>query len=161
MENFENHSNAALRETFTPEDEGNQYVIWDAKATRVLRTFPAEKPVQRGDEAPRLQWPAFKWSPDDAYVARCAVGQAIQVYELPEMGLLDKKSIKIEGVHDFEWCPMNEKDWEQRKSGKVRECMFVYWQPEAQNQPARVNLMAIPSRNVLRSKNLFNVTDVS
>jgi translation initiation factor 3 subunit B len=83
------------------------------------------------------------------------------VYELPEMGLLDKKSIKLEGVQDFEWCPMGEKDWEAKKNGKARECMMVYWQPEATNQPARVNLMAIPSRQTLRSKNLFNVTDVS
>ncbi|KAK1926394.1 eukaryotic translation initiation factor eIF2A-domain-containing protein [Papiliotrema laurentii] len=148
-----------LREPFGPEDEGNQFVVWDVKSTRVLRTFPHEQPAQRGDEPPRFQWPLFKWSPDDAYVAKVVPGSAIQVYELPSMGLLDKKSIKIEGVQDFEWCPMSEKDWEARKKGKGREVMFVYWQPEAQNQPARVNLMAIPSRNIVRSKNLFNVTD--
>lgn len=159
--NYENSPNPALRETFGPEDEGHSYVIWDIKAQKVLRTFPAEKPVQDVDGPPRLQWPAFKWSPDDAYVARVAIGQSIQIYQLPEMGLLDKKSVKIDGVQDFEWCPMSEKDWDNRKAGKGRECMLVYWQPEAVNQPARVNLMAIPSRTVLRSKNLFNVTDVS
>ncbi|ORX34361.1 eukaryotic translation initiation factor eIF2A-domain-containing protein [Kockovaella imperatae] len=159
LENYEDHANPALRETFSADDEGSQYVVWDVKTCRVLRTFAAEKPVQKGDEPPRLQWPAFKWSPDDKYVARCLVNQAIQVYELPSMGLLDKKTIKIEGVQDFEWCPMSEKDWEARKAGKGRECMFVYWQPEAANQPARVSVMGIPSRNVLRSKNLFNVTD--
>ena len=159
LENYENHANPALRETFGPEDEGNQYIIWDIKTNRVLRTFPADKVVQKGDEPPRVQWPAFKWSPDDLYVARCLVNQAIQVYELPVMGLLDKKSVKIEGVQDFEWCPMS--DWDAKKAGKARENMFAYWQPEAANQPARVSLMAVPSRTVLRSKNLFNVTDVS
>ncbi|WVQ84000.1 eukaryotic translation initiation factor 3 subunit B [Cryptococcus sp. DSM 104549] len=157
--NYENHANAALRETFGPEDEGNQFVVWDVKTTRVLRTFPADKPAANGEEAPRVSWPTFKWSPDDAYVARCNVGSGIAIYELPGMGLLDKKSVKIEGVQDFEWCPMSEKDFAARKEGKGRECLLAYWTPEAQNQPARVNLMNVPTRKVLRSKNLFNVTD--
>ena len=148
------------REPFGPEDAGNQFVVWDLKSTRPLRTFPFEQ-NGKGEEAARLNWPAFKWSPDDAYVAKVVPGQSIQIYELPSMGLLDKKSVKIDGVQDFEWCPMSEKDFDNRKKGKGRECMIVYWQPEVANQPARVNLMAIPSRNVVRAKNLFNVTDVS
>ncbi|RSH90247.1 Translation initiation factor 3 subunit b [Saitozyma podzolica] len=159
LENYEDHPTAALRETFGPDDEGNQFVVWDLKAQRVLRTFPADKPVM-GEDGPRpMSWPVFKWSPDDAYVAKVNVGQSIAVYELPGMGLLDKKSVKIEGVQDFEWCPMSDKDWEARKAGKGKENMIVYWTPEAQNQPAKVNLMGLPSRDVLRSKNLFNVTD--
>jgi translation initiation factor 3 subunit B len=159
LENYEDHPTAALRETFGPDDEGNQFVVWDLKAQRVLRTFPADKPVM-GEDGPRpMSWPVFKWSPDDAYVAKVNVGQSIAVYELPSMGLLDKKSVKIEGVQDFEWCPMSDKDWEARKAGKGKENMIVYWTPEAQNQPAKVNLMGLPSRDVLRSKNLFNVTD--
>ncbi|KAK8846741.1 eukaryotic translation initiation factor 3 subunit B [Kwoniella newhampshirensis] len=160
LENYENHSIAALRETFGPEDEGNHFVVWDVKTTRVLRTFPADKPAgANADEASRMAWPVFKWSPDDAYIARCNVGAGISVYELPSMGLLDKKSIKIEGVQDFEWCPMSDKDLAARKDGKGKENMIVFWTPEVPNQPARVNLMAIPSRTILRSKNLFNVTD--
>ena len=156
----ENHPAPAVRETFGPEDEGAQFVIWDVKYARPLRSFRADAPPSDPD-APRPQqaWPVFRFSPDDQYVARCQIGNAIQVYELPGMGLLDKKSIKIEGVQDFDWCPMSEKDWAARKEGKGKECMLVYWTPEAQNQPARVNLMAIPSRKILRSKNLFNVTD--
>jgi translation initiation factor 3 subunit B len=149
-----------LRDVFGPDDEGNQFVIWDVKTTRVLRTFPADKPVIGDDGPKQMTWPAFKWSPDDAFVARCNVGSAIAVYELPGMGLLDKKSVKIDGVQDFEWCPMGEKDWEANKAGKGKEVMLVYWTPEVPNQPARVNLMAFPSRTILRSKNLFNVTDV-
>ena len=30
---------------------------------------------------------------------------AISVYEAPEMVLLDKKSLKLEGIQDFEWSP--------------------------------------------------------
>jgi hypothetical protein len=80
----------------------------------------------------------------------------ISVYEAPSMVMLDKKSIKIEGVLDFEWCPDKE-----RGVGKDKENMLAYWTPEVENQPARVSLLAVPSRKVLRQKNLFNVSDVS
>ncbi|TYJ52427.1 eukaryotic translation initiation factor 3 subunit B [Cryptococcus floricola] len=156
LPNYENHTNAALRETFGPDDEGHQYVIWDIKTCRVLRTFPGDK---SDDGSSRVTWPAFKWSPDDAYVAKCNTNTGISVYELPGMGLLDKKSVKIDGVQDFEWCPMSTKDLQAKKEGKGKDCVLAYWTPEAQNQPARVNLMALPSRAILRSKNLFNVSD--
>ena len=87
--------------------------------------------------------------------------QAIQVYELPSMGLVDKKSIKVEGVQDIDWCPWGDRDWEAKRAGKAKENMLAYWTPEKENTPARVALMGIPSRSVLRSKNLFNVSDVS
>lgn len=161
LPNYENHPNAALRDTFGPEDEGNQYVIWDIKTTRVLRTFPGDKSAFGADDTQsRMSWPTFKWSADDSYVAKCNVGAGISVYELPTMGLLDKKSIKIEGVQDFEWSPMSQKDLIARQEGKGKECVLAFWTPEAQNQPARVNIMAVPSRTILRSKNLFNVSEV-
>ncbi|OXC62994.1 eukaryotic translation initiation factor 3 subunit B [Cryptococcus neoformans] len=160
LPNYENHPNAALRDTFGPEDEGNQYVIWDIKTTRVLRTFPGDKSAFGADDTQsRMSWPTFKWSADDSYVAKCNVGAGISVYELPTMGLLDKKSIKIEGVQDFEWSPMSQKDLIARQEGKGKECVLAFWTPEAQNQPARVNIMAVPSRTILRSKNLFNVSE--
>ena len=89
---------------FSPEDEGNNIAVWDIKTGNLLRTFPSVYP--EGDEAKKqMQWPALKWSPDDKYVARVTPGQQISVYELPGMGLQGKKSIKIEGVVDFEWRP--------------------------------------------------------
>ena len=30
---------------------------------------------------------------------------AISVYEAPDMGLLDKKSVKLDAVQDFSWSP--------------------------------------------------------
>lgn len=114
----------------------------------------------------QMQWPALKWSSDDKFVARVTPGQHISVYELPTMGLHDKKSLKIEGVVDFEWCPHGEKDKEDaekpvkaEKGAKKRENMLAYWTPEVANQPARVTLINFPSRTVLRQKNLFNVTE--
>lgn len=158
------------------EDEGNSIAVWDIKTGNLLRTFPTQNaPVSSNEDgttsAKKMQWPALKWSADDRYVARVTPGQQISVYELPGMGLLDKKSIKIDGVVDFEWCPMGDRDRDEAeneskkgaagaKGKKPKENMLVYWTPEVGNQPARVSLMSIPNRAVLRSKNLFNVTEV-
>ena len=159
------------------DDEGNSIAVWDIKTGNLLRTFPTiSSPPLNGEEGSgsrkqQMPWPALKWSPDDRYVARVTPGQQISVYELPGMGLLDKKSIKIEGVVDFDWCPMGDKDREDAakdaqtdgnsgKGKKRKENMLAYWSPEMGNQPARVSLMSIPSRTVLRSKNLFNVSEV-
>lgn len=157
---------------FSPEDEGNNIAVWDVKTGNLLRTFPTSYP--EGDDKKQLQWPALKWSADDKYVARVTLGQQISVYELPSMGLQGKKSIKIEGVVDFEWCPHGDKDREEadadakaaaggaagKGTKKPRENMLAYWTPEVANQPARVTLMNFPSRAILRQKNLFNVSDV-
>lgn len=156
------------------EDEGNSFAVWDVKTGNLLRTFPSLSNGEEGAGAKKqMQWPMLKWSPDDRYVARVTPGQQISVYELPGMGLLDKKSIKIEGVVDFEWRPLGDRDREEAdketksnvgssaRTKKPKENMLVYWTPEMGNQPARVSLMSIPSRTVLRSKNLFNVTEVS
>jgi translation initiation factor 3 subunit B len=116
-----------------------------------------------------MPWPALKWSADDRFVGRVTPGQQISIYELPSMGLQAKKSLKIEGVVDFDWCPIGDKDFEdadkELKAGgkggkKTRENMLAYWTPEVSNQPARVTLLDFPGRNILRQKNLFNVTEV-
>ncbi len=93
-------------------------------------------------------------------------GQQISVYELPGMGLLAKKSIKIDGVVDFEWCPLGEKDHEEvaralKQTGESGERKYTCVLGARGGQPTgQVSLMGIPSRAVLRSKNLFNVTEV-
>ncbi|KAH9948739.1 translation initiation factor eIF-3b, partial [Amylocystis lapponica] len=156
---------------FSPEDEGNNIAVWEVKTGNLLRTFPTLYP-EGEDVKKQLQWPALKWSADDKFVARVTPGQQISVYELPNMGLQGKKSIKIEGVVDFEWCPHGDKDREEAEKEakapangaakapkKVRENMLAYWTPEVANQPARVTLMDFPGRLILRQKNLFNVTE--
>ena len=150
---------------FSPEDEGNNIAVWDIKTGHLLRTFPSAVPEGEDGAKRQMQWPALKWSTDDQFVGRVTPGQQISVYELPSMRLHDKKSIKIEGVVDFEWCPLGDKDKEDAekatKAGKkVKENMLAYWTPEVANQPARVTVIAFPSRSILRQKNLFNVSDV-
>ena len=149
--------------SFSAEDEGNNIAIWDIKTGHLLRTFPSILPEGEGARK-QMAWPALKWSPDDKYTARLTPGQQISVYELPGMGLQGKKSLKIEGVVDFEWCPHGEKDREdaaKASSKKPIENMLAYWTPEVSNQPARVTLLNFPGRAVLRQKNLFNVSEVN
>ena len=120
-----------------PENASNprQTVVWDIKTGKEIRAFPASG---------SLLWPSFKWSHDEKYLAK-AGEHAILVYELPNMQLLEKKSIKIENLQEFQWSPSNN--------------YIACWVPEEANIPARVTIMEIPSRTVLRIMNLFNVTD--
>jgi translation initiation factor 3 subunit B len=154
---------------FSSEDEGNNIAVWDIKSGNLLRTFPTTNEESEDLQTRKqMPWPALKWSTDDKFVARVTPNTQISVYELPSMGLQGKKSIKIEGVVDFEWCPHGEKDREDpelaatgKSNKKPKENMLAYWTPEVANQPARVTLLNFPSRTVLRQKNLFNVTEVS
>ncbi|KAK9447357.1 uncharacterized protein V1518DRAFT_422015 [Limtongia smithiae] len=144
---------------FTSADEGKQIVIWNIKTGLPMRTFSAITlpESENGDPSgPRggIAWPTFKWSTDGKYFARVIPGQQIYVYETPSMGLVDKKSIKIEGVMDFEWAPGTIKGTGKKKG---EEHIISYWTPEINNQSARVTLMTIPSKEVIRTRNLFNV----
>ncbi|KAI8362858.1 translation initiation factor eIF-3b [Mortierella sp. GBAus27b] len=138
---------------FGSEDEGNQIAIWDVKSGALLRTFPST--TSQSSSRATVPWPMFKWSPSERYFARVTPGSLISVYETPSMGLLNKKSIKVDGVVDFEWAPQSSID----KSGKLKDDMLAYWTPEVDNQPARVTLVNIPSQDIVRTKNLFNVSD--
>jgi len=73
-----------------------------------------------------------------------AEGQ-ISVFEAPSMELLDRKSIRAEGLRGFDWCP--------------KANLLAYWAPEKQQQPARVVLVEVPSKKEVRRKPLFHVED--
>ena len=143
------------------EEDGKNYIIWDVATAKPLRSFvtldlPGPSTDAEGNPIKKkIQWPAFKWSADAKYVARMTQGQSISVYELPRMNLMDKTSIKIEGVMDFEWCPTNP----QRDNIREYEQLLCYWTPEMGSNPAKVGLMSIPSKEIVRTRNLFNVSD--
>jgi len=149
------------------DEDGRNYIIWDLATGRPLRSFymhdlpsapegPDGQPVKK-----QVPWPAFKWSADDKYVARMLEGHSISVYELPKMNLLapvgktNKSTVVIEGVMDFEWAPAKP----QRDSVKKYEQLFCFWTPEIGSNPAKVGLMSIPSKEIVRTRNLFNVVD--
>lgn len=141
---------------FSEYDEGNHTIVWDIKTGALLRSFAA-LPTEAQQKT--VRWPMFKWSPSDKYFARVVPGQQLSVYEAPSMGLVGKKSIKIEGIVDFEWSPSLGEKSDSKLNQK--EEMLAYWTPEVGNQPARVTMMAMPSKEIVRTKNLFNVSDVS
>ena len=64
------------------------------------------------------------------------------------MGLLDKKSLKLEGVVDFQWSPSAPILWTYQAGN------------EQQQTPARIALTRIPDRVELRQKQLFSVSRV-
>jgi translation initiation factor 3 subunit B len=94
-----------------------------------------------------LRWPVFKWSGQSSdesgcFFAKMGTGM-ISVYAAPEMTLVDKKSIKVDGVVDFCWSPTDP--------------ILATFQPEQGlgNQPARLSLISLPSKKEVRSKNLL------
>ena len=127
--------------------------FFDVRSGRKLRGFTGGLedfllPGAAGSGGGRsgFTWPVFKWAggAEDKYFAKIGKN-AVSIYEAPDMSLLDKKSLKLEGVTDFLWSPA--------------EAVLAVYQPEqnAGNTPARVSLWAIPSRREVRQKQLFNV----
>ncbi|CAM9114276.1 unnamed protein product [Ectocarpus fasciculatus] len=114
-------------------------IVWEVLTGQMLRAFPMAT-TAAADGAASL----FRWSADGKYLARKGK-DLISIYELPSMRLLDKKSLKAEGVSDFEWSP--------------KDNVLAYWAPEQANAPARVSVVEIPSRKELRQKNLVMVSE--
>ena len=144
------------------DEEGKHIVIWDIETGKPFRSFVAHDltPTAGPDGSvippkAKVQWPAFKWSADEKYVARMKPGESISIYETPRMNLLDKTSIKVDGIVDFEWAPATT----QREGVKTYEQLLCFWTPEIGSNPAKVALMSVPTKEIVRTRNLFNVTD--
>jgi len=71
----------------------------------------------------------------------------ISVYELPEMTLLDKRSIDMTGVREVMWSPSDN--------------ILSYWVPERDNVPARVGILALPSKKTLRDMHIYSVQSIN
>lgn len=137
---------------YTADDEGHTVCVWDAFTGSLLRSFPSIK----GDDGKvaKYTYQQFKWSPSEQYLARMNPGSSLSIYEAPSMGLLDKKKLKSPGIQQFEWCPHAVTD---PRTGAIKPEMIAYWTPEEGNLPARVSLISVPSKTLVRTKNLFNV----
>ena len=105
-------------------------IIWCVRSGQKKRSFTCERSVT-------LLWPNFKWNFDDKYFARLST-DSLLVYETQTFTLLDKKSIKIPHIVDFEWSPTNN--------------YLSYWVAEHKNVPARVVLLEIPTKTEIRYK---------
>jgi translation initiation factor 3 subunit B len=131
--------------TWSPEtDQANAVIVWDVTTGQKMRSFQGSKPDEQ------MEWPVFRWSHDDQFFARLG-DDCIYVYESVSMKLIkdrqDKRSsVKVDGVRQFLWSPTDN--------------IVSLWVPEHTNNPAKVVLMELPSRNELRQKNLFSVADL-
>jgi translation initiation factor 3 subunit B len=125
--------------------------VFDTRSGKKLRIFTGNmEDYAIGSSAGpggALRWPIFKWAGglEDKYFARLTKG-AIKVYETPEMTQLDKKDLKLDGVQDFEWSPS--------------EPLLAAYTQEVGDRPANITVIRIPERTNVRSKQLFNVSDV-
>jgi translation initiation factor 3 subunit B len=116
------------------EDRVVKFVVMEGN-TRHELTRDKIEPLQDPDR--------LKWSADGKYLAKIGVDK-IQVYELPSMTLLDKKSVAAKDVLDFAWSP--------------RSNLISYWSPAVGNHPALVNVLRIPDRVDVCSRKLFDVS---
>ncbi|KAM5561847.1 eukaryotic translation initiation factor 3 subunit B [Rosa sericea] len=139
-------------EASNPRDTNRVVIdIFDVRTGKVMRDFkgtPDDFAIGGTGGVSGVSWPVFKWGggKDDKYFARMGKS-AISVYETETFSLVDKKSIKVENVMDFSWSPT--------------DSILALFVPElgGGNQPARVSLIQIPSKEELRQKNLFSVSD--
>lgn len=119
-------------------------VVWDILTGRRKRGFMAPPRSILGPDG-SIPWPIFQWSHDDKFFARLNEN-AISVYQTPDMGLVDKKSIKLPHVRGFAWSP--------------KDNIMAYWTPEVNDSPARVSLIELPSKREIRQKALFSVSTI-
>ncbi|KAL3516745.1 hypothetical protein ACH5RR_023647 [Cinchona calisaya] len=125
--------------------------IFDVRSGKLMRDFKGsadEFAIGGTGGVSGVSWPVFRWDggKDDQYFARIGKN-VVSVYETETFTLIDKKSMKVENVMDFSWSPTDP--------------ILALFVPElgGGNQPARVSLVQIPSKEELRQKNLFSVSD--
>lgn len=128
--------------------------VWELRTGKRLRTFDGPQDEYAVGTMARpdggMKWPAFRWAggPDGRTFLAHMKPNAISVYEAPDMGMLDKRSVKMEGVQDWEWSPA------------PADGTLCAYQAEQGNLPARVVVMRFPDREELRQKNLFSVAGI-
>jgi len=125
--------------------------IFSVQTGKLLRTFPIfPKDFIPENLSPaekqHIRPPPFQWSHDDKYLARMGK-DLISIYDTETMKLLDKRSLILKGIQEFQFSP--------------KANIIACWAPESANSPAHVDVIDLPSRKKLRQKNLFNVTKCS
>lgn len=118
---------------YSGEEEPN-VMIWDISTSKLIRSFVSQEA-------------GVKFSADDSYFGRIVDADSLGIHELPSGQLLEKKAYTAPGIQGFEWSPTDN--------------TLLYWTRGTENTPTRVALLQVPSRILLRSKNLFNVETCS
>ncbi|KAI3648765.1 hypothetical protein MP228_006619 [Amoeboaphelidium protococcarum] len=133
--------------TWSPESstqKDDNLRIWDIKTGKLLRAFKVEDSALKYDGANFKNWPLFKYSTStENYVAKLNDKSDLEVFELPRM---TSDTLKLGKVHDFAWRPGHDE--------------LAYWVPEDKNIPAKIAVVDVRSKSVIRTKNLFLVADL-
>ncbi|KAK2643511.1 hypothetical protein Ddye_025274 [Dipteronia dyeriana] len=115
--------------------------IFDVRTCKVMRDFRGSADeFAVGGTGGVASWPIVRWGGGkDKYFAKLGKNM-ISVYETETFSLIDKKSLKVENVMDFNWSPTDP--------------ILSLYVPElgGGNQPARVSLIQIPGKEELRQK---------
>lgn len=117
-------------------------IVWDLRTGTELRSFKQVSMATGVNDA--------VWSHSGTFMARLDMDyttgdELVRVYVPPGMGLLEKRSIIAPGAQGLSFAPGGPSD------------MLSWYVPEKGDLPATVTVMAMPSREVLRAKQLFNV----
>ncbi|KAG0447216.1 hypothetical protein HPP92_028477 [Vanilla planifolia] len=124
---------------------------FDVRTGKLMRDFKgnADEFALGHSGVTGVPWPVFRWGGgrEDRFFARLGKNM-ISVYETETFTLIDKKSLKVDNVVDFTWSPTDP--------------IIAVFVPELNsgNNPAKVSLVQIPSKEELRQKNLFSVSDI-
>jgi translation initiation factor 3 subunit B len=100
------------------------------------------------------RWPVFTFSADDKFFAAAQKNDLLSVYDTSTCKLHKPrnsargKSIQIEGLEDFSWSPDPD------------SAIVAFWAPERANIPAKVQLVSMPAREVIREKLWYQVSDI-
>lgn len=136
---------------FTGEDKGSKkvdrvmrgrVVNFHANCFTIREDTGAEHVIGQDLVRPLQDPNHMKWSPDGKYLAKIGV-DVITVYQLPEMTILDRKSIAAPNVLDFQWSPNSN--------------YISYYVPASGPRPALINIIEIPTRKDVCSRKAFDV----
>lgn len=121
-------------------------LVWEILTGKVVRGFVVEE--LNSEDIETLEGKCvLQWSFDDSHASR-VMGDHVAIYETsPVFTLIDKKGLKVDAVKEVSWSPV--------------DLHLVYWVPGNENTPSRVALWHLPTRQVIRTKNLFSVHGIS
>ncbi|KAJ1505364.1 Translation initiation factor 3 subunit b [Coelomomyces lativittatus] len=157
-----------LENSWGIESVGHRFIIWNMATGKLMRSFPLAT-----ETLSCLPWPYFKWSWDEKYFANIVGNKKLSVYETPSFGLLEKKSIAIPDIAEFEWIPYLAEDQfrlplsTDKKNKKDTLCCIerhtlipphciAYFVPDVGDQlPAQLVLFDVSKREKVRQKQLF------
>lgn len=117
--------------------------VWDAATGALVRSFRQRRIADSACD--------LAWSSCGRFLARLEYDAAVTKSELLKIfdaetgfALHDRRSAKVPGACEVSWCP-------------VGAPLLAWWSAERENAPASVQLMRMPSREVVKTRNLFGV----